>query len=64
MLSKPTSSIAGVAAIEAAGAVTLEYIYPKFHDKKGQDILAYDILAPRDRLELPTKWLTATRSTN
>jgi len=28
--------------------------------KKGQDILAYYYLAPRDRLELPTKWLTAT----
>ena len=32
--------------------------------RKGQDFLACNFLAPRDRLELPTKWLTATRSTN
>ena len=65
MLAEAAIWVAAVAAIVPTSIFALEDVGPELHDKKkGQDILACHFLAPRDRLELPTKWLTATRSTN
>ena len=65
MLAEAAIWVAAVTTVISASGFALEDVGPELHGKKkGQDILACHFLAPRDRLELPTKWLTATRSTN
>ena len=73
MLAEAAIWVAAVATVVPTTTFALDDIYPEsqgeppiVHIVKGPILLdwAWFSVAPRDRLELPTKWLTATRSTN